>query len=412
MPAILYHAGCHDGMASAAIVSKALNNNAFTFPYSYGWKFDFSRLREGEEVIIVDVSMPLDQMKYMDEHYNLTWIDHHDRDWDGTKEAEGFNPKGIRVIDPEKAGCILCWEYYFKDKPVPPALQLISNFDNWHIDRPNVIEFDYALRAHDLRPIRQNQHFWDKIIDNDAKFLNELLQTGEAIASYQEELCGIAQWDLLCTAKLGEYTATVANTRGFSSLFFNGSEADTDLLILYAWIAKTNTYRFSVYSNKPEINVAEILKPYGGGGRGGVGGFSRSTLPFEPIPGHTHVTPKEPIYSRPQELIKEFPVVAKHAHKNMRVSVQSTYGNVMFEGYKAIAANVLFTDMSAFYTVWDPAEHQLAIGWVWTNTGKHRLVIHAFDKTIDLGPIKEKYNANEVEGNLWIYTVDLPFPPS
>jgi len=420
MTAIIYHSGCHDGMASAAVVNKAFNNEAYTIPYSYNGKFDLGRLRKDEEVIMVDISMPFEQMKYLNDNYDFTWIDHHVRDWD--EDAKDFHPKGTRIIDTDRAGCILCWDYYYKDQPIPPALELISNFDLWKIEHPGVLEFDYACRSLDLRPIPKNQVFWDSVLSAGSieknLFVKNLLYTGEGIARYQEELSGSAQSEIMFETNFAGYSATVANTRGFSSLFFNGSEADTALLILYAWIAKIQAYRFSVYSNgRADINVAEILKPYHGGGRDGVGGFTSRMLPFPtgPATGNeddpVSIGPADiELYERSDEITKISPAVRMHAYRNMTIAVQSTYGEVMFEGNLSIAANVLYTSVAAFYPVWNPM-FKFAIAWVWTNRGNYRMIIHAFQNSEELDQLEEKYNGTRVGNSLWIYLPELPFPP-
>lgn len=79
----------------------------------------------GRDVVIVDYAWDANFMSQIDSvSRSLTWIDHHERPdvvaqgWPGLWTTEG-------------AGCENTWTYYYPDKPMPVAVQMIGRRDRW-----------------------------------------------------------------------------------------------------------------------------------------------------------------------------------------------------------------------------------------------------------------------------------------
>lgn len=408
MTVIIFHADI-DGMAANQIVRKKLEQKAYSIATTYGNDIKWDRLRKGETVYMLDISLPYEEMKRLESEYNLIHIDHHHTHWDSQAKADGFNPKGIRTTEGD-AACILTWKYMYPNEPVPEAIKLISAFDVWDLD-DQVIAFNYALNKHTMRFYTPNNGaLWKGIVDNDVNITNQLLEEGKALSGYEDTLCPIAHKEMLFETEFAGHSALVANTRNYSTLFFRKAEQTTDLLILYSYIQKKNAYRFTVAATRDDIDVPTILKPHKGGGRGTIGGFTSNTIPFE-LTG----TPRDLVYKNEYQdaydLMKTDKSVRKYGHAMMNGTINSNFGLISFEGYQACTSNTFHTSPAPFIKMYHEHGAELGVAWMWTNYCRFKLVIHALDPSIDLTPIMEKYNGEIVDGAVWAYVDQLPFAP-
>ena len=129
---ILFHKSDLDGHASGAIL-KYKYPEAKTFGMNYG--DPLPEIIIGEQVFMVDFSLPTKEMDTLSSRCNLVWIDHH-------KSA-------MEVVDPAIPGlrkiglgsCSLVWQYCEFDRMVPYAVMLLSEHDVWIHDNPDTLPF-------------------------------------------------------------------------------------------------------------------------------------------------------------------------------------------------------------------------------------------------------------------------------
>ena len=77
----------------------------------------------------------------------VTVIDHHVT---AKQDLEGLIQSGAvdGVFDMDKAGCLLTWEWFFKDREPPPAFLAVSDRDLWRFERPGTRNIFPALTSY------------------------------------------------------------------------------------------------------------------------------------------------------------------------------------------------------------------------------------------------------------------------
>ena len=154
----LYHQD-NDGVCSAAIIDSVFDNCEF-IPINYGISVPLHKISAGDQVFVVDFSLEAkDWQKLLQITDNVTWIDHHesaikkseDVKWKGKSINELL--KGIRRLD--RSGCWLTWEYFYKDKTPPLAVQWIDAYDRWvHNDDLKILNFKEGVEFQLSYPVR------------------------------------------------------------------------------------------------------------------------------------------------------------------------------------------------------------------------------------------------------------------
>ena len=143
----IYHLADHDGKGSAAIVNKKFKGVEF-FGLNHDMEIPDDLIKKHNEIVICDISLPIDMMLELNETKDLTWIDHHasmidiyeNKVKNGAKEI-----KGIRRND--KSAIMLTWEYYFPDEDMPEGVKLLGLNDLYDLRDKRVRPFEYAFQS-------------------------------------------------------------------------------------------------------------------------------------------------------------------------------------------------------------------------------------------------------------------------
>lgn len=142
-----------DGICSAAIVFRALQcERAELIPYTYGDEFDFSDLTADDTVVMLDVSLPMDQMFALNDTCELIWIDHH------TTAIEAYEQQLQQRVDGSAseirgerrvgtATCTLTWWYFMSSLQLPAAVAYFAAYDMGDHSDPNTLSFQYGART-------------------------------------------------------------------------------------------------------------------------------------------------------------------------------------------------------------------------------------------------------------------------
>ena len=77
MSTLCLHHNDTDGRASAAIVRRALGPAVILIEMDYGDPVPWEAIDQASNVVVVDFSLPLEDMKRIADERELTWIDHH-----------------------------------------------------------------------------------------------------------------------------------------------------------------------------------------------------------------------------------------------------------------------------------------------------------------------------------------------
>ena len=271
----LYHDDA-DGRCAAAIVRRALGKEVQLKPMDYQTPIPWDLIESAQRVVIVDFSLSLANMRRAGESRDLIWIDHHKSALDALAELADL--PGLRSLD--EAGCVLTWQYYFPDSPLPIAVLLIGDRDIWRFAHEDTAAFGAGIFQRNNQP--ENSRLWDLLFDDDPVMLAEIIEHGA----------------LLHQADLGRIRSRVKRD-GFEVLFEGhrtlalndrGSGHTGELIrkqgysIAYcytdrAFDGKIHT-TVTLYSGN--VDVSLIAQKFGGGGHPGASGFSfkRNGAPF------------------------------------------------------------------------------------------------------------------------------------
>lgn len=288
-PICFYHSADFDGICSGAIVKKAIPKVELR-GYDYGQEFPWEEIK-GRHVIMVDVSLqPFSEMERLaKEAGELTWIDHHKTAIEEKLKSE-VEIFGVRIEG--RAACELTWQWFFSDRLMPRAVQLLGRYDVWDHEDPDVLPFQYGARAHIKNGVEDS--IWRFLLDNDDAYIWKIVGAGRLILEYQ-----IGQDAIAAKAKcfetiikgppdadgwrrpLGAIACNhgPSNSKVFDSVF---DPAKHDLMMPF-YLKKDGRWKVSLYSEKPDVDCGAIAKQYGGGGHRGAAGFrvdSYESLPF------------------------------------------------------------------------------------------------------------------------------------
>ncbi len=122
MTICFYHKNCLDGLASAAVVKRAI-------PTTQVQAVQYGHDRPsviGQDLILVDFGFPLKEMQALKrEAQTLTWIDHHVTSQAVQQEL------GWGIFDQNECGASLAWKHFFPDEELPLVLQYVRDRDLW-----------------------------------------------------------------------------------------------------------------------------------------------------------------------------------------------------------------------------------------------------------------------------------------
>ncbi len=134
-----------DGRASAAIVRRALGPQVRLYEMSYGDSLPLEYLLTADHLIIVDFSLPREEMENLAAYHQITWIDHHKS---AIEELAGSADDWPGIRDVGEAACVLTWQYYFPDQRVPKSIKLIGDRDIWRWAEPETGPFNEGIRVY------------------------------------------------------------------------------------------------------------------------------------------------------------------------------------------------------------------------------------------------------------------------
>jgi oligoribonuclease NrnB/cAMP/cGMP phosphodiesterase (DHH superfamily) len=272
----LYHNDT-DGRASAAIVRRALGERVWLCEMDYGDSLPLERIIAADHIIIVDFSLPKKDMLNLASYHQLTWIDHHQSSLIELGEVSTDWP-GIR--DTSEAACVLTWQYFFPDTPIPKSVTLIGDRDIWRWEEPDTGPFNEGLYQLDTRPF--NDRLWKPLLDGNRIVMEEITNKGSVLR--EARLKEIRRKIFHCGFPVffDGYRTLAINTQGSGDI---GQQIrDMGFDIAYCYVDNLHngeiTTFVSLYSE--EVDVSKIAERFGGGGHKGAAGFHfrRNSWPF------------------------------------------------------------------------------------------------------------------------------------
>lgn len=271
---IIYHKNCLDGIFSAGVVYKFLNNasESVSFvPMDYTDGFDMNMLDKETILWIVDFSFSYDDMKIMNESaYKVYWYDHHISSESILFMKEELNNIEM-VINIKHSGAYITWNELFSKEEVPKCILLVEDRDLWRFKYDETRHFTESLIS------------YPKLSPNSDTVQNLLNKSN--IEPYVRE--GV----VLSRAKEKRIERAInkgfyGTIKGHNAFFVNASEdiseigeriylSNIDPIVAVIFNIEESIIRFSLRSNS--INVEDIARSFSGGGHISAAGFSLNT---------------------------------------------------------------------------------------------------------------------------------------
>ena len=172
-PLVIYHASCADGFGAAFAAWLKLGDDAEYVPMQYGpvpdiesWHMQYAISQR--EVYILDFSFPRQTMDYLfSVAKRVVWRDHHRTSFemwceDGERSlCEQSNGRDEVILDNNKSGAYLAWEYFHPGTEIPMFIKHIDDYDRWQFKLDGTKEFNKALWSYAPWSFKQWQHEWD-----------------------------------------------------------------------------------------------------------------------------------------------------------------------------------------------------------------------------------------------------------
>lgn len=276
---ICLHHNDTDGRASAAIVRRALGPDVWLCEMDYSDSIPLERVLSADHIIIVDFSLPKNEMEQLACYHHLTWIDHHKSALD---EMKDISDSWTGIQDVNEAACVLTWRYFFPDQPVPPAITLIGDRDIWRWAEPDTGAFNEGLYQLDTRPF--NDRVWHPLLENDQHNLAKIIESGALLR--KARLKDIRRTILRrgYPVLLEGYRTLAINIRGSGDIGQQVRDMGYDIAYCYVDNLHNGAITTFVTLYSDEVDVSQIAQQLGGGGHSGAAGFHfvRSVWPFPP----------------------------------------------------------------------------------------------------------------------------------
>ena len=272
-----YHSMDLDGICSGAVVKTAYPHCKM-IGYDYGQPFPWHAITVKELVYMVDVSLSPMDMKMLATVAELVWIDHHKSAIEQV-HALGLSIDGIRDVG--FSGCELAWAFLHAlpiDK-APRAVRMLGRYDVWdHAYSPDVMPFQYGMRALNLNP--ESWQWKPLLLGDDRDLYTEIVCQGAGIVAYEKGVSASIAHQYAFEQDVAGLRCIVLNRPAGNSQMFASvyDPSRHDAMCAFAW--HEGMWRVSLYADKPEIDVSQIARTFGGGGHKSAAGWKSAELPW------------------------------------------------------------------------------------------------------------------------------------
>lgn len=291
---IIYHSRDLDGYCSGAICLKKYPD-AIAIGYDYGQPIPYDQIKPNTPVIMVDVSLPMNEMVKMALHTGrqFTWIDHHisaindylDLEANNKTQAGFITAYFGTALNGPIAACELTWNYLFPDQQMPTAVSLLGQFDTWRNENKtawdlSILPFQYGMKVWGINSAESFPQVFLTTTDEQYQYqlIKNTIQDGSIALQYQKNV-DRANMQSAFEVEFEGLKAIACNGAGLGSMAFNSvpNLEDYDLMMPFKFDGQQ--WSLSLYTAKDNIDCSVLAKKYGGGGHRGASGFISKELP-------------------------------------------------------------------------------------------------------------------------------------
>lgn len=278
---VIYHSIDWDGWMSAAVAGRGLDGLCDYAGWNYGKSVPDTT--GYDNVYLLDVRLPDEDMVRICETSHVTWIDHH------KGSLETVARLGLRcdyVIDESFAACILTFRHFFYGKEIkliPRAVLLIGEYDIFNKSGrfepwDDILAFQLSLRLG-----RGSVELADKLYEMSFHEIEDRIQDGRTLLMFKRQEA-MRAWKTF-----GIEIQTPAGQRGLLMLTHDKSSLMTEYLfdihenehdldfVLMANIIIDTPNLYSVSARVPEysdFSAYTLASIHGGGGHEKAAGFT------------------------------------------------------------------------------------------------------------------------------------------
>lgn len=287
---VIYHADCTDGFGAAYAAWTVLGNNAEYLPARYG-DFDspvtlaetFDCTLAERTVYILDFSVCRRSMEWLlCNAGRVVWLDHHktafemwcpDHPYEGEpyQQSEYREPANARgcdiVLDNNKSGALLAWEYFRRGTPPPRVIRHIDDRDRWQWKLPGSREIHAALQLE--KPWSFTQ--WDDLTAG--CHYDALRSAGDVACRVADDQTSAAAGRALPCTIAGERGLAVNCAENISEVGHQVAEKSGTYGLIWYHLAAPDKVACSLRS-VGDYDVSALAKRFGGGGHKNAAGFS------------------------------------------------------------------------------------------------------------------------------------------
>jgi len=298
-PLVIYHDNCADGFVAAFAAWLRFGDEAEYLPMQYNQAEYNPQDRSfvvggvchylgGREVYVLDFSFG---RQLMDELFSqakrVVWLDHHKSAFEmWMPSSPGYYTnshapaqKDIIILNNNKSGAILAWEYFHPGTDTPMLFRHIDDYDRWQFKIDGTKEFNKALWSYAPWSFEQ----WERWLCKGASVPN-LIDDGAAILRAQDaQIKSMLKQARKCEIHLFVDGAVDQRFKGLA-LNTNAhiSEVGHELALQsgtfgLCWSMSESgmAAKCSLRSNG-DYDVSSIAKAFGGGGHKNAAGFEVS----------------------------------------------------------------------------------------------------------------------------------------
>ena len=275
----IYHSKDTDGHFSGAVLK-----------YKYpdielrGWDYkdevpSFESMNGYDEIILIDITFPLDILLQLSTYKKVIVIDHHISFKKQTEGVLGLNFEYI--YDDKLSACELGFKYYFGY--IPPIVELVGKYDTWRANGTDewdkhVLPVKYFLYGKVNKPedIDSKWFIMDELLN--ALTLADMFDIGKSIMNYERKMDESKTNSYAFEREVYGLRALCINTNFMSSetMMTKFDSSKHDIMIGFAY--NGNNWGVSLRSVGDKVDVSQIAKERGGGGHSQSAGFQASTF--------------------------------------------------------------------------------------------------------------------------------------
>jgi oligoribonuclease NrnB/cAMP/cGMP phosphodiesterase (DHH superfamily) len=303
---VVYHNNCQDGFGSAWIVWRHLKGDA-TYLGVVPDKLPNVNIFRKKYVLFVDVSL---SGKYLDEvkavANNVLVIDHHQT------YSEELEEHPNTIFDKEHSAIYITWRVFNPDQKIPQFIRYIEDNDLTKNEFNKTEAFVSAIGT--KIPFHHIDYFkmWDKMLN--PAFVESLINDGNKYQEYKNYLLK-RNMHPSKPQKIGGYNVLIINfgAVGIASDLGNKiSEYNpkSDFVILWSYHYNSNEFSIMLRTRRPNIDLSQIAKIYGGGGHPGAARFAWK--------GHI-----EDLWDDMNQKIKKSAVRSSHTKSQLKIKSKS-----------------------------------------------------------------------------------------